>query len=40
VTVIAATEGAVAMCRAQRSKKPFEDVETVLLSLARQVRTG
>jgi TetR/AcrR family transcriptional repressor of lmrAB and yxaGH operons len=35
VTVIAATEGAVAMCRAERSKKPFEDVETVLLSLAR-----
>jgi TetR/AcrR family transcriptional regulator, lmrAB and yxaGH operons repressor len=33
VTVIAATEGAVALCRAERSKEPFEDVETVLLSL-------
>ena len=28
VTVIAATEGAVAMCRAERSMEPFEDVET------------
>jgi TetR/AcrR family transcriptional repressor of lmrAB and yxaGH operons len=37
VTVIAATEGAVAMCRAERSKQPFEDVETVLLSLARRL---
>ena len=35
VTVIAATEGAVAMCRAERSKKPFEDVETVLLSVVK-----
>ncbi len=34
VTVIAATEGAVALCRAERSMEPFEDVETVLLSLA------
>jgi TetR/AcrR family transcriptional repressor of lmrAB and yxaGH operons len=34
VTVIAATEGAVALCRAQRSMEPFEDVETLLLSLA------
>jgi TetR/AcrR family transcriptional regulator, lmrAB and yxaGH operons repressor len=33
VTVIAATEGAVALCRAQRSIEPFEDVETLLLSL-------
>jgi AcrR family transcriptional regulator len=33
VTVIAATEGAVALCRAQRSMEPFEDVETLLLSL-------
>jgi len=33
VTVVAATEGAVAMCRAERSKRPFEDVATVLLSL-------
>jgi TetR/AcrR family transcriptional repressor of lmrAB and yxaGH operons len=37
VTVIAATEGAVAMCRAERSTQPFEDVETVLLSLARSL---
>jgi len=35
VTVIAATEGAVAMCRAEHSKRPFEDVETVLLSLTK-----
>jgi TetR/AcrR family transcriptional regulator, lmrAB and yxaGH operons repressor len=34
VTVIAATEGAVAICRAQRSMEPFEDVAAVLLSLA------
>lgn len=34
VTVIAATEGAVAMCRAERSTEPFDAVETVLLSLA------
>jgi AcrR family transcriptional regulator len=33
VTVIAATEGAVALCRAERSMEPFEDVATVLLSL-------
>ena len=37
VTVIAATEGAVAMCRAERSTQPFEVVETVLLSLARSL---
>ena len=35
VTVIAATEGAVALCRAQRSMDPFEDVATVLMSLAK-----
>jgi TetR/AcrR family transcriptional regulator, lmrAB and yxaGH operons repressor len=35
VTVIAATEGAVAMCRAERSMEPFEDVETLLLSVVR-----
>jgi AcrR family transcriptional regulator len=35
VTVIAAAEGAVAMCRAERNKSPFEDVETVLLSLTK-----
>jgi TetR/AcrR family transcriptional regulator, lmrAB and yxaGH operons repressor len=34
VTVIAATEGAVALCRAERSLDPFEDVATVLMSLA------
>jgi AcrR family transcriptional regulator len=34
VTVIAATEGAVALCRAERSLDPFEDVAAVLLSLA------
>jgi AcrR family transcriptional regulator len=34
VTVIAATEGAVALCRAERSMEPFEEVGTVLLSLA------
>jgi TetR/AcrR family transcriptional regulator, lmrAB and yxaGH operons repressor len=34
VTVIAATEGAVALCRAERSMDPFEDVAAVLLSLA------
>ncbi len=31
VTVISATEGAVALCRAERSTEPFEDVATVLL---------
>jgi TetR/AcrR family transcriptional repressor of lmrAB and yxaGH operons len=33
VTVISATEGAVALCRAEGSRQPFDDVETVLLSL-------
>jgi hypothetical protein len=33
VTIIAATEGVVALCRAERSMEPFEDVETLLLSL-------
>jgi AcrR family transcriptional regulator len=33
VTVIAATEGAVALCRAERSTEPFDVVATVLLSL-------
>ncbi len=33
VTVIAATEGAVAICRAERSVEPFEDVHNVLMSL-------
>jgi TetR/AcrR family transcriptional repressor of lmrAB and yxaGH operons len=37
VTVIAATEGAVALCRAERSMEPFEDVETVLLSLVESL---
>jgi AcrR family transcriptional regulator len=35
VTVIAATEGAVALCRAERSIEPFEDITAVLLSLAQ-----
>src|SRR5580658_7995976 len=35
VTVIAATEGAVALCRAERSMQPVEDVETVLQSLVK-----
>ena len=39
VTVIAATEGAVALCRAERSMEPFEDVEALLLSLVKDVRT-
>lgn len=34
VTVIAATEGAVALCRAERSREPFEDVSATLLSLS------
>lgn len=34
VTVIAATEGAVALCRAERSIEPFENVAAVLVSLA------
>jgi AcrR family transcriptional regulator len=34
VTVISATEGVVALCRAERSMEPFEEVQTVLLSLA------
>jgi TetR/AcrR family transcriptional repressor of lmrAB and yxaGH operons len=33
VIAIAATEGAVALCRAERSMQPFQDVETVLLTL-------
>jgi TetR/AcrR family transcriptional repressor of lmrAB and yxaGH operons len=37
VTVIAATEGAVALCRAERSMEPFEDVETVLLYLVESL---
>src|ERR1700688_4748262 len=35
VTAIAAAEGAVALCRAERSMSPFEDVETVLLTIVR-----
>jgi AcrR family transcriptional regulator len=35
VTVVAATEGAVALCRAERSMEPFEDVAAVLLSLTQ-----
>jgi AcrR family transcriptional regulator len=37
VTVIAAAEGAVALCRAERSKGPFEDVETVLLTIVKSL---
>jgi TetR/AcrR family transcriptional repressor of lmrAB and yxaGH operons len=37
VTVIAATEGAVALCRAERSIQPFEEVQTVLLSLVKSL---
>jgi TetR/AcrR family transcriptional regulator, lmrAB and yxaGH operons repressor len=37
VTVIAASEGAVALCRAERSMEPFDDVETLLLSLVRDI---
>ena len=37
VTVIAASEGAVALCRAERSIEPFDDVETLLLSLVRGI---
>ncbi len=39
VTVIAATEGAVALCRAERSMDPFEEVQTVLLSLVENLGT-
>jgi TetR/AcrR family transcriptional regulator, lmrAB and yxaGH operons repressor len=35
VTVIAATEGAVALCRAERSVEPFAEVHDVLLSLVQ-----
>jgi TetR/AcrR family transcriptional repressor of lmrAB and yxaGH operons len=37
VTVIAATEGVVALCRAERSMEPFDEVETVLLSLVESL---
>src|SRR5271156_4882086 len=37
VTVISATEGVVAVCRAERSMEPFEDVEAVLLSLVKSL---
>ena len=37
VTVIAATEGAVAICRAERSVEPFEEVHSVLLSLVESL---
>ena len=39
VTVIAATEGVVALCRAERSVEPFEEVQTVLLSLVKSLGT-
>jgi hypothetical protein len=34
-TVIAATEGAVALCRAQRSREPFDHVAATLARLAK-----
>ncbi len=37
VTVIAATEGVVAICRAERSMEPFEEVQGVLLSLVESL---
>jgi TetR/AcrR family transcriptional regulator, lmrAB and yxaGH operons repressor len=37
VTVIAATEGAVALCRAERSIEPFEEVQNVLLFLVKNL---
>jgi TetR/AcrR family transcriptional regulator, lmrAB and yxaGH operons repressor len=40
VAVIAATEGAVALCRAERNMEPFEDVETVLLALVSSFGVG
>jgi AcrR family transcriptional regulator len=40
LTVIAATEGAVAICRAERSMEPFEAVHDVLLSLAEGSRSS
>jgi TetR/AcrR family transcriptional repressor of lmrAB and yxaGH operons len=33
VPLDSATEGAVALCRAERSRQPFDDIEAVLLSL-------
>jgi TetR/AcrR family transcriptional repressor of lmrAB and yxaGH operons len=38
VTVIAATEGAVALSRAQRSRAPFDHVAATLTHLAREFR--
>jgi len=35
VTVVAATEGAVALCRAERSREPFDHVAATLRRLAR-----
>jgi hypothetical protein len=35
VTVIAATEGAVALSRAQRSREPFDHVAATLTRLAK-----
>jgi hypothetical protein len=37
VTVIAATEGVVAICRAEQSMEPFEEVHNVLLSLVEGI---
>jgi AcrR family transcriptional regulator len=40
VTVIAATEGVVALCRAERSMEPFEEVQAALVSLAKGLVTS
>jgi AcrR family transcriptional regulator len=37
VTVIAATEGVVAICRAERSMEPFEEIHSVLLALVEDL---
>ncbi len=34
VTAISAAEGVVALCRAESTMEPFEDVQTVLVALA------
>jgi len=38
-TVIAASEGAVALCRAERSLEPFEDVSSMLISITNALGT-
>jgi TetR/AcrR family transcriptional repressor of lmrAB and yxaGH operons len=39
VTVIAGAEGAVALCRAERSRKPFDEVSAALVALSEQFAT-